>query len=275
MSVKQDKYLSSSTYRVSFNIKGGDDSSLDHRISFVCSGFFIPTDGQETTAFLQLGLSACRQLHSRLRLPDTEKMLAQVGSLHDAVLGSSRGELNRKALASVDNPFTPLLSNARVSGNVQSHDCGDITAHVATGSLNYTHDRFSMDIGLPAMEFAIHAKHGQGVTRALLILYPVQTGQMWMSSFLAQHPGPAPVVLARNNCVAVDLPTSCSHSDKRELIRIAHRAVLQSCLNGHGDMSVQIHHDKVLDFNIAVSSVLEKSEVCAKDTSVVSIAKVG
>lgn len=239
---------------VSFRVQGAPDSKLHHKVSFQCSNAQMPMN---KAALLELAMRATAELHAQRRLSETQKFHSHMQELCravESVAGSRVGSLNTPRDPE-SSRLVPMAASVFVRGATQCHFGLFGTASFTAGKLQLLHDGHCFDTAIPALELNFHTNGSQASTQALLVVSPVNSGNIWMRSFITKNVKSKPKTLVNNPCIVRGVPATCSHRDKRALLRQAHVSVLQNMLNGLVGFDADISHDEVSEFNIATTQL--------------------
>lgn len=255
---------------VSLRVQGAPDSKLHHKVSFQCSNAQMPMN---KAALLELAMRATAELHAQRRLSETEKFHSHVQELCrvvESVAGSQGGSLNTPR-DSESSQLVPMAASVFVRGATQCHFGVFGTASFTAGKLQLLHKGHCFDTAIPALELNFHTNGSRAPTQALLVVSPMDSGKIWMRSFITKNVKSRPRTLVNNPCVVRGVPATCSHRDKRALLRQAHVSVLQNTLNGLVGFDADISHDEVSEFNIATTQLPDHAASSQDHACLVSI----
>lgn len=255
---------------VSFRVQGAPDSKLHHKVSFQCFNAQMPLS---KAALLELAMRATAELHAQRRLSETEEFHSHMQELCrvvESVAGSRVGSLNTPRDPE-SSRLVPLAASVCVRGATQCHVGVFGTASFTAGKLQLLHEGHCFDTAIPALELNLHTNGSQAPTQALLVASPVESGKIWLRSFITKNVKSRPRTLVNNPCVVRGVPATCSHRDKRALLRQAHVSVLQNTLNGLVGFDADISHDEVSEFNIATTQLPDHAASSQDHACLVSI----
>lgn len=239
---------------VSFRVQGAPDSKLHHKVSFQCSNAQMP---MSNAALLELAMRATAELHAQRRLSETEKFhthMQELCRVVGSVAGSRVGSMSTPR-DPASSRLVPMAASVFVRGATQCHVGVFGTASFTAGKLQLLHEGHCFDTAIPALELNLHTNKSRVPTQALLVVSPMDSGKIWMRSFIAKNIKSRPRTLVNNPCVVRGVPPTCSHRDKRALLRQAHVSVLQNTLNGLVGFDADISHDEVSEFNVATTQL--------------------